>query len=201
MIGLILRGKQIYDKFSKDEMTVYAAQASFFYHHRGISVHHAADGYDPVDTNDNKVQPAAGNYKSGTGQPKEPGLRRRRKYLYQLSRYRFIRNGNRRHLVGLPRHAEHRARTEPGIRETEEAKLRGDEDDLRRLYHHIHADLHSDAGFAGSRKFDSGIRRTPFSGRCRDHPLRHQLSDRAPADPHDLLHFPLYVCAGKEAAF
>ena len=30
MIGLILRGKQIYDKFSKDEMTVYAAQASFF---------------------------------------------------------------------------------------------------------------------------------------------------------------------------
>ena len=30
MIGLILRGKQIYDKFSRDEMTVYAAQASFF---------------------------------------------------------------------------------------------------------------------------------------------------------------------------
>ncbi len=30
MIGLILRGKQIYDKFSKDEMTVYAAQPSFF---------------------------------------------------------------------------------------------------------------------------------------------------------------------------
>lgn len=30
MIGFILRGKQIYDKFSKDEMTVYAAQASFF---------------------------------------------------------------------------------------------------------------------------------------------------------------------------
>ena len=94
-----------------------------------------------------------------------------------------------------------KARTEPGIRETEEEKLRGDEDDLRRLYHHIHADLHSDAGFAGSRKFDSGIRRTPFSGRCRDHPLRHQFSDRAPTDPDDLLHFPLYVCAGKEAAF
>lgn len=30
MIGLILRCKQIYDKFSRDEMTVYAAQASFF---------------------------------------------------------------------------------------------------------------------------------------------------------------------------
>lgn len=30
MIGFILRCKQIYDKFSKDEMTVYAAQASFF---------------------------------------------------------------------------------------------------------------------------------------------------------------------------
>lgn len=30
MIRLLLRCKQIYDKFSKDEMTVYAAQASFF---------------------------------------------------------------------------------------------------------------------------------------------------------------------------
>lgn len=30
MIRLILRCKQIYDKFSRDEMTVYAAQASFF---------------------------------------------------------------------------------------------------------------------------------------------------------------------------
>lgn len=30
MIGFILRCKQIYDKFSRDEMTVYAAQASFF---------------------------------------------------------------------------------------------------------------------------------------------------------------------------
>ena len=30
MISLIVRAKQIYDKFSADEMTVYAAQASFF---------------------------------------------------------------------------------------------------------------------------------------------------------------------------
>lgn len=30
MIGFLLRCKKIYDKFSKDEMTVYAAQASFF---------------------------------------------------------------------------------------------------------------------------------------------------------------------------
>ncbi|WP_394522301.1 YihY/virulence factor BrkB family protein [Lacrimispora sp. JR3] len=30
MIRFLLRGKQIYDKYSKDEMTVYAAQASFF---------------------------------------------------------------------------------------------------------------------------------------------------------------------------
>lgn len=30
MILFLLRGKQIYDKFNKDEMTVYAAQASFF---------------------------------------------------------------------------------------------------------------------------------------------------------------------------
>lgn len=30
MIGFLLRCKQIYDKFTKDEMTVYAAQASFF---------------------------------------------------------------------------------------------------------------------------------------------------------------------------
>ena len=30
MISLIVRAKQIYDKFSSDEMTVYAAQASFF---------------------------------------------------------------------------------------------------------------------------------------------------------------------------
>ena len=30
MIPLIIRTKQIYDKFSSDEMTVYAAQASFF---------------------------------------------------------------------------------------------------------------------------------------------------------------------------
>ena len=30
MIRWILWGKQIYDKFSRDEMTVYAAQASFF---------------------------------------------------------------------------------------------------------------------------------------------------------------------------
>lgn len=30
MIGFLLRCKQIYDKFNKDEMTVYAAQASFF---------------------------------------------------------------------------------------------------------------------------------------------------------------------------
>ena len=30
MIWLILTGKQIIDKYSKDEMSVYAAQASFF---------------------------------------------------------------------------------------------------------------------------------------------------------------------------
>ncbi len=30
MIGFLLRCKQIYDKYTKDEMTVYAAQASFF---------------------------------------------------------------------------------------------------------------------------------------------------------------------------
>ena len=30
MVELIVRGKEIYDKFTKDEMTVYAAQASFF---------------------------------------------------------------------------------------------------------------------------------------------------------------------------
>ena len=30
MIRLLLRCKQIYDKFTRDEMTVYAAQASFF---------------------------------------------------------------------------------------------------------------------------------------------------------------------------
>ena len=30
MVRLILIGKRIYDKFSEDEMTVYAAQVSFF---------------------------------------------------------------------------------------------------------------------------------------------------------------------------
>ena len=30
MVSLIVEGKRIYDKFTKDEVTVYAAQASFF---------------------------------------------------------------------------------------------------------------------------------------------------------------------------
>ena len=30
MVGFIVTAKQIYDKFTEDEMTVYAAQVSFF---------------------------------------------------------------------------------------------------------------------------------------------------------------------------
>lgn len=49
MVRLILIGKRIYDKFSEDEMTVYAAQVSFFCDPFFCSLSDAASHSGPDD--------------------------------------------------------------------------------------------------------------------------------------------------------
>lgn len=201
MIGLILRGKQIYDKFSRDEMTVYAAQASFFTIIAAfpfIMLLMAMIQLIPTITKSNllmvitNIVPA--NLKSLVFGIVENIYTNSPATVLSVTAIAAIWSASR------------------GMLSIERGLNRVFGKQKKRNYVVTRMIC---AGYTivfmliciltlvllvlGSSI--QGFVEHHFSGYRRDYPLRHQLSDCALIDPDDLLHLSLYVCTGKEAAF
>ena len=134
MIRFLLECRRLFEKYSKDEMSVYAAQASFFIILASIPFLMLLLSPDPGHASGERVRSSVPGGPDGAGYPGRPGGLCTGQSPFRLSHGPFVSHGHCSPLVLLPGNVKHRAGLKPGLGHRDPEKLYRPPDHLRRIY-------------------------------------------------------------------